>query len=783
MLPAVRVQRCLAHGARARRLQGNPALWRLMAVAGPGADADLGRESAAGAAPTRLVGRAGPSPATLRSSSPVRRAWPRCWSERAVAANSQHTLPALGAADRPSSSVAPLLTGDKGASAEGGYWRPGDAPGSAPCGNSSGRPRIGDTCGHTGSGPTWSHAGIGPAGGENGVCDRGGGSSSSSSSSSSRGEAPRGYVQVLGTPTAGRSVDGIGFGGKNAYLQVRCASSRSAPSGRTGSDLQHYMHRGTKLAGKVGHRIWETCKRIAKATKSLTLAFLRDPRIVKEWYGDIRDAVVHFCRWVATGFRLFGADLRASFFLTKRVLHGYPLTVRQRNLLVRTTSDCLKLIPFSFFIVVPFAEIALPVFLRIFPGMMPSTFFEQKYDNATLARKLKAKEEMAEFWQQVVLERTKEISEADNEFADKAEELQKFQEKLMDGQEFPRLKEILSFSKLFQEELSLQNMSPKQLSAMSRMLGLPQSNSWWPGHLQVQLRHHITNLRREDRDYLWEGIDGLTQKELIEACRKRAIRFHEVTEAEMRRDLIRWLELSANHRNIPTSLLLWIQSFYLRAPDSSPAECSDLQMDVKPSHSAQLEPEAKEAFHSMAERQRASLKTAQQKLEVLRHEIDEVIEHPDATSALAAGQGGALPSRGEDSPSEPGDGPGSTGVLLDDEQEEKQRVLQRLHELDGALHLYKEVVERQKELLDQQLRFLTSMRDNKPTKQKDADVILLDQRVRLLEMIGAFERSTGEIERLLGEGSVPGGERRQEAEEPWAWPPVEKRPSAQGPAP
>merc|ERR1719433_54273 len=149
--------------------------------------------------------------------------------------------------------------------------------------------------------------------------------------------------------------------------------------------------------------------------------------ILKEWKEDIRDALVHFFRWVATGFRLFAADVRTSFVLVKRVVKGYPLTVRQRSLLVRTTSDCLKLVPFSFFIIVPFAELLLPFFLRLFPGMLPSTFFEQKYDNATLARKLKAKEEMAEFWQQVVLERTKEIAKADTKFADRAKELREFQ--------------------------------------------------------------------------------------------------------------------------------------------------------------------------------------------------------------------------------------------------------------------------------------------------------------------------------------------------------------------
>lgn len=383
-----------------------------------------------------------------------------------------------------------------------------------------------------------------------------------------------------------------------------------------------------KLGKRLRVRVLEAAVRFCKKVKSLTWAFIRDPLIVKEWYEDIRDAVVHFCRWVKTGFRLFGADVRASFYLLKRVVKGYPLTLRQRNLLVRTTSDCLKLIPFSFFIIVPFAEVLLPFFLRIFPGMLPSTFFERKYDNVTLARKLKAKEEMAKFWQQVVLERTKDIAEdSDSKFANKAVELQKFQEKLVEGKEYPRLREILRFSKLFEEELSLKNFSEKHLRVMSKMLGLPQANSWWPRHLEVQLRHHITNLRSEDREYHWEGIDGLNRGELIEACRKRGIRFHEVEESEMRQELNRWLDISANHRNIPTILLLWIQSFYLQAPEPGieiPAE--RVEINVKPEEE---ETDAKEAFHDMAERQKASFLATQQKLEVLRKEVDEVIERMD----------------------------------------------------------------------------------------------------------------------------------------------------------
>lgn len=44
----------------------------------------------------------------------------------------------------------------------------------------------------------------------------------------------------------------------------------------------------------------------------------------------------------------------------------------------RTTQDLLRLVPFSVFIVVPFMELLLPVAIKLFPNMLPSTF-EDKF--------------------------------------------------------------------------------------------------------------------------------------------------------------------------------------------------------------------------------------------------------------------------------------------------------------------------------------------------------------------------------------------------------------------
>lgn len=42
--------------------------------------------------------------------------------------------------------------------------------------------------------------------------------------------------------------------------------------------------------------------------------------------------------------------------------------------LMRTSADLFRLVPFLVFIIVPFMEFLLPVFLKLFPEMLPSTF-------------------------------------------------------------------------------------------------------------------------------------------------------------------------------------------------------------------------------------------------------------------------------------------------------------------------------------------------------------------------------------------------------------------------
>ena len=88
----------------------------------------------------------------------------------------------------------------------------------------------------------------------------------------------------------------------------------------------------------------------------------------------IKAEAVHY--W--NGTKLLGLEIRISTKLLWKLLGGHNLTRRERRQLRRTTADVIRLVPFLIFIIVPFMELALPFFIKLFPNMLPSTFEEQK---------------------------------------------------------------------------------------------------------------------------------------------------------------------------------------------------------------------------------------------------------------------------------------------------------------------------------------------------------------------------------------------------------------------
>lgn len=229
--------------------------------------------------------------------------------------------------------------------------------------------------------------------------------------------------------------------------------------------------------------------------------------------------IVNECVHYYHGFRLLFINVGISGNLLVRVLQGETLSRREKKQLVTTTSDVFRLVPFSVFIIVPFMELTLPIFLKLFPNMLPSTFQTADEREAKFKNKLKVKLEMAKFLQQTL----DEMAPTGNGHESKtAQEFAEFFQKIRSSGQQASNKDILRFCKLFEDEITLDSLSRPQLTALCRVLEIAPigTNSL----LRFQLRMRLRRLAADDKLILKEGIESLSIAELQAACRARGMR-------------------------------------------------------------------------------------------------------------------------------------------------------------------------------------------------------------------------------------------------------------------
>ncbi|GAA6110546.1 mitochondrial proton/calcium exchanger protein isoform X1 [Tachysurus ichikawai] len=268
------------------------------------------------------------------------------------------------------------------------------------------------------------------------------------------------------------------------------------------------------------------------------------------------DEVKHYYH----GFRLLWIDTAITGRMLWRVLNGHALSRRERRQFLRTCADLFRLLPFLVFIIVPFMEFLLPVALKLFPNMLPSTFETKSKKEERLKKELRVKLEMAKFLQDTV-EEIALRNKADQ--GNVTEEFSTFFQKIRDSGERPSNEQIIRFSKLFEDELTLDNLTRPQLVALCKLLELQPIGT--NNFLRFQLIMKLRSIRADDKLIAEEGVESLNVKELQAACRVRGMRALGVTEDRLRDQLKQWLELHLN-QHIPTSLLLLSRAMFL--PDT-----------------------------------------------------------------------------------------------------------------------------------------------------------------------------------------------------------------------
>nr|XP_025742863.1 mitochondrial proton/calcium exchanger protein isoform X2 [Callorhinus ursinus] len=265
------------------------------------------------------------------------------------------------------------------------------------------------------------------------------------------------------------------------------------------------------------------------------------------------------------GFRLLWIDTKIAARMLWRILHGHSLTRRERRQFLRICADLFRLVPFLVFVVVPFMEFLLPVAVKLFPNMLPSTFETQSIKEERLKKELRVKLELAKFLQDTIEEMALKNKAAKGSAT---KDFSVFFQKIRETGERPSNEEILRFSKLFEDELTLDNLTRPQLVALCKLLELQSIGT--NNFLRFQLTMRLRSIKADDKLIAEEGVDSLNVKELQSACRARGMRALGVTEDRLKDQLKQWLELHL-HQEIPTSLLILSRAMYL--PDTlSPAD-------------------------------------------------------------------------------------------------------------------------------------------------------------------------------------------------------------------
>ncbi|KAF1353682.1 MRS7 family protein [Delphinella strobiligena] len=320
------------------------------------------------------------------------------------------------------------------------------------------------------------------------------------------------------------------------------------------------------------------------------------------------------------GTKLLATEVKISSKLALRMAAGYELTRREHRQLRRTVQDLGRLIPFSAFVIVPFAELLLPVALKLFPNMLPSTYEGQKSRDAKASSLRSTRKDVSNFLRQTMRETGLPVSAANAQ----KEEFTEFFRKIRTTGESPTKADVIRVCKIFKDDLTLDNLSRPQLVGICRYMSLGTFGT--DTMLRYQIRHRMRQIKRDDRAISYEGVETLSVPELQTACAARGLRTHGMSPARLRDDMNMWLELRLKY-GVPSTLLVLSNAFmYAQGKDVE----FDSQIDAL---QAVLSSIPEELFHEIELEVHTAegAATNKQRLEVLR-EQQELIDEENEQS-------------------------------------------------------------------------------------------------------------------------------------------------------
>ena len=278
------------------------------------------------------------------------------------------------------------------------------------------------------------------------------------------------------------------------------------------------------------------------------------------------------------------------------------------------------------FVIVPFAELLLPVALKLFPNLLPSTYEGAKAKEAKATSLRTKRKEVSTFLRQSLKESGLPVAAANAQ----REEFVEFFRKVRTTGESPTQAEIIKVCKIFKDDLTLDNCSRPQLVGICKYMNL---NTLGPdGVLRYTIRHRMRQIKRDDKAIAFEGVDSLSVLELQSACASRGLRTHGVSPGRLRDDLQLWLDLRLKY-GVPSTLLVLSNAFlYASGKETELTPQLDALQAVLSSVPEELFHEIELEVHNAE-----GAATNKQRLEVLK-EQQELIEEENEQKEASAGR-------------------------------------------------------------------------------------------------------------------------------------------------
>ncbi|KAK3047375.1 LETM1 domain-containing protein ylh47 [Extremus antarcticus] len=406
---------------------------------------------------------------------------------------------------------------------------------------------------------------------------------------------------------------------KTSEQQTSASKSVSSPTDKKASDVNIPINQPTDRAptkAEESRSLSELAAERTSGEKSEDKKALEKKEAKKKMtiWQKVKHEVNHY--WDGT--KLLATEVRISSRLALKMAAGYELTRREHRQLHRTVQDLGRLVPFSVFVIVPFAELLLPVALKLFPNMLPSTYEDAKSKENKASRLRLNRKEVSSFLRSTLRESGIPISAANAQ----KEEFTNFFRKVRATGEEPTKADVVKVCKLFKDDLTLDNLSRPQLVGICTYMNL--STFGTDTMLRYQVRHRMRQIKRDDKAISYEGVESLSVPELQTASAARGLRTHGMSPGRLRDDLQLWLDLRLKY-GVPSTLLVLSNAFmYAQGKETE----FDSQIDAL---QAVLSSIPEELFHEIELEVHTAegAATNRQRLEVLREQQELILEEQE----------------------------------------------------------------------------------------------------------------------------------------------------------